>query len=129
MEPDSQLLEHEQVEFLNESLDAEAYGALLDRSDFVVLPYRSESYHQRLSRVAIEAAGKGIPLIYTLHTWTQEVVDLVGCGVPIQEESVECLVDALHQATLRVEELKSTAMQGTQKVCTFHTADTFREQL
>lgn len=128
MSPDPRLIAEPRVEFLNESLDAKAYGKLLDRSDLVILPYRSQSYHQRLSRVAIEAAGKGIPLIYSVHTWTQEVVDLVGCGVPIREESVSAIAESLRSASSKFEELKATALKGAVNVQSFHTAETFRSR-
>jgi len=127
MKPDSKLVTNDRVEFLNQSLDPAAYSALLDRSDLVILPYRSQSYHQRLSRVAIEAAGKGIPLVHTVHTWTQEVADLVGCGVPIQDESTDAIVEALRDAVSRYATIRSAAESGAGKVRSFHTADTFHK--
>ena len=129
MSPDPRLEAHERVEFLNESLDPSAYAELLDRSDLVILPYRSQSYHQRLSRVAIEAAGKGIPLVYTVYTWTQEVADLVGCGVPIEDETATAIVKALEDAGSRYAMIRSTAESGAGKVQSFHTADTFHKLL
>ncbi|MFC7338105.1 hypothetical protein ACFQY0_13005 [Haloferula chungangensis] len=126
MSPDERLVNHPRVEFLNQSLDPLAYAALLERSDLVILPYRSESYHQRLSRVAIEAAGKGIPLIYSVHTWTQEVVDLVGGGVPICDESVESVVKALRDALDCYPSLKLAAVNGAAEVAVFHKAESFR---
>lgn len=128
MSPDEKLLADSRVEFLNHDLDPTAYAELLDRSDLVILPYRSESYHQRLSRVAIEAASEGIPLIHTVHTWTSEVADLVGCGVPIDEETPEGLVAALQEAVDRYSELKRVAEQGAERVRAFHTAGSFRDR-
>ena len=52
------------------------------QTDFVILPYRKSSYYNR-PRVAIEAGARGIPLIYTDGTWTEEVAALVECGVTI----------------------------------------------
>lgn len=127
MSPDPRLVADARVEFLNENLDAEAYSALLGRSDLVILPYRSESYHQRLSRVAIEAAREGIPLIYTLHTWTQEVADLVGGGIPIAEETPRAIIASLREALDRYAELRASAAKGAAGVRSFHTAESFRD--
>ncbi len=127
--PDPRLVSDQQVEWRNESLDVEAYAALLRRSDFVILPYRAGSYHQRLSRVAIEAAGAGIPLIYSADTWTGEVAALTGAGVRIAVESAEQIVTALVEVSERAEELKETARRHARKVREFHSTAMFRKLL
>lgn len=86
------------VEFLNHNLTAEEYRRLLQKADFVILPYRKSSYHNRVSRVAIEAAMEGVSLIYMAGTWSQEIVELIGTGVEIAEESVSALKVAIFQA-------------------------------
>ncbi len=126
---DERLLGDSPVEWRNENLNAVQYHALLDRSDFVILPYRSDSYHHRLSRVAIEAAGKGIPLIYTRHTWTREVAELAGGGTPILDESAEAVVEALKSAVGNAGFLKAEAKRGMERVKAFHSAETFRSRL
>lgn len=126
---DPKLVADSQVELVNENLDAAAYNALLDRSDFVILPYRRDSYHNRLSRVAIEAAGKGIPLIYTAHTWTGEVAELAGGGIRIEEESAEAIVAALAQVAANAPTLVAAARAHTTEVREFHSAASFRRFL
>lgn len=129
MSPDPRLVADPRVEFVNENLNPAQYAALLDRSDLVILPYRSHSYHQRLSRVAIEAAGKGIPLIYTAHTWTCEVAELVGTGVRIESETVDEVVKALEQARENAGKLQAEAKRRARDVLEFHSAATFRRRL
>ncbi|MBT8038328.1 MAG: hypothetical protein KJO21_12370 [Verrucomicrobiae bacterium] len=125
--PDPELLADERVEFLNGSLNAEEYEQLLDRSDLVVLPYRCESYHHRLSRVAIEAASRGIPLIYSKGTWTSEVADLVGGGVEIEDESPEGIKEAILTAVNTLDRLRMTAESGSKGVTDFHSGSHFRK--
>jgi glycosyltransferase involved in cell wall biosynthesis len=127
--PDPGLLADPRVEFLNDSLDAEAYEALLSRTDLIVLPYRASSYHNRLSRVAIEAATRAIPLIYTKGTWTAEVADLVGGGVEIPAETPQAVTDAILEAAAKFESLKAVARTGGTQVAAFHSASGFRERL
>lgn len=127
--PDSRLLNHQSVEFINENLDSEQYHDLLSRCDLVILPYRSAAYQKRLSRVAIEAAIRSIPLIFTCHTWTQEIVDLVGTGVSMEGESADAVVEALHRAMTDFSSLKQAADEGADQVRLFHSAQSFRSHL
>jgi glycosyltransferase involved in cell wall biosynthesis len=127
--PDPDLVADERVEFLNHNLDSVAYEELLSRSDLVILPYRKSSYHHRLSRVAIEAASRGIPLVYMSGTWSEEVAKLVDCGIAIDEETPDALMSALTDAVCNLSELKESAQAGATKVARFHSAAQFRELL
>jgi glycosyltransferase involved in cell wall biosynthesis len=127
--PDPRLVADPRVEFLNQSLDTTAYEALLARSDFVILPYRRDSYHHRVSRVAIEAASRGIPLVYTSGTWTAEIAELAGCGAAIADETPVAIVEALLQAVGMRSEFASCARESAQKVVDHHYAGRFRSLL
>jgi glycosyltransferase involved in cell wall biosynthesis len=127
--PDPVLVAHPQVEFLNDSLDIAAYEALLARSDLVVLPYRAASYHQRLSRVAIEAAARGIPLIFTKDTWTAEIAERAGGGVEITAETPEAVANSIRVAGATLSKLKCSARSGAREVSSFHSASGFRRIL
>jgi len=129
MSPDPRLENDPRVELLNASLDAEAYAGLLARTDFVILPYRSQSYRQRLSRVAIEAAGAGIPLIYTAHTWTEEVATVAATGIRIEKETVDGIVSALTVAAECAEAMTTVARKNAATVRAFHSAGRFRQLL
>lgn len=127
--PDPILLKDSRVEFLNGNLDSIAYEHLLARTDIVVLPYRRASYHHRVSRVAIEAASRGIPLVYTQGTWTAEIAELAGCGVPIENEDAISTAKALTYATNQLLTLQHTAQAGATNVTSFHSVQHFRSLL
>ena len=126
VEPGDEVLNSTHTSFYNESLDAEAYNKWLSQTDFVILPYRKSSYYNRLSRVAIEAGARGIPLIYTDGTWTEEVAALVECGVKIDEEYPAELVKALNRAYRDAENLKGRAVAGSERVKQYHSCEKFR---
>ncbi|MDX2110988.1 MAG: glycosyltransferase [Verrucomicrobiota bacterium] len=127
--PDPVLLSDSRVTFLNHSLNATDYDQLLDMSDLVVLPYRRHAYHNRVSRVAIEAASRGIPLVYTSGTWSGEVAALSGAGVEIAKETVPATVEALRQAIANLPNLRARAVQGAHRVAAYHSVDQFRRKM
>ena len=115
--------------FYNESLDAEAYNEWLSQTDFVILPYQKSSYYNRLSRVAIEAGAREIPLIHTDSSWTEEVAALVECGVKIHDESPAELVKALNHAYEDAQNLKDRAVARAERVKQYHLCETFRSTM
>jgi len=125
LSPHPRLLNDPRVEFLNQSLDSAAYEQLLARSHLVILPYRQESYHHRVSRVAIEAASRGIPIIYTRGTWMSEIAKLAGCGIEIEEESASSIQNALERAATGYQQLKEIALRNASKVASFHSTNQF----
>jgi hypothetical protein len=127
--PDPRLLADPRVEFLNHSLDAVAYEALLARSNLILQPYRSNSYRQRVSRVAIEAASRGIPLVYTANTWSAEVACLAEAGVAIAAETPAEVVVAIRKAVESLPRLGEAARTGAPKVIAYHSNDRFRQLL
>jgi len=127
--PDPSLVEDPRVEFLNQNLNAEEYASLLASTDLIVLPYRRKSYHHRVSRVAIEAAKMGIPIIFTEGTWSGEVAALAGCGGTITEENPESVADAIVKAVGEFSTLKEKARGGAGGVSHFHSVVTLRKIL
>lgn len=125
--PDPALINNPRVEFLNQNLSHDEYASLMARTDLIVLPYRRNSYHHRVSRVAIEAAGNGIPIIYTSGTWSTEVAELAGCGVPILGETHEEVAVAIIQAAGNLAELKIKAQAGATHVQEYHSVQTLRD--
>lgn len=124
---DPELADDPRIEWLNSSLEADAYEALLARSDLVILPYRRESYHHRVSRVAIEAASRGIPLIFTEGTWSERIAEIAGVGVPIADETVAAITIAVLDAVDRLASLRVAAASGAVKVGEYHSSDRFRD--
>jgi glycosyltransferase involved in cell wall biosynthesis len=103
------LLRDPDVEYITRSLTGSEYTQLLDRIDAMVLPYRAASYYARVSRVAIEAASMGIPLVYTRHTWLEELVTEFGSGAGFQNEDIEGLVDAILQVATQIDFFQNRA--------------------
>jgi glycosyltransferase involved in cell wall biosynthesis len=127
--PDPELLHDDRIEFANELLTGNAYLDFLRRADLIVLPYRSESYRVRVSRVAIEAAILGKPLVYTEATWTREVGAMVGSGVAVGVESAAALAEALREALPRLAHLQAGAVKGASRVRDFYSVRRFRVNL
>ncbi len=127
--PGADLITDPRVEFLNRNLNTDEYEALLSRTELIILPYRKNSYHHRVSRVAIEAAGHGIPILFTKGTWSEEVAEIAGCGVPIWGESAKELSASILQAAEKYTELKKGAEAGAAQVMGYHSVQTFREIL
>jgi glycosyltransferase involved in cell wall biosynthesis len=127
--PDAGLESRGGVRFMSEPMDDKEYRSMLEGSSAVILPYRTESYHNRVSRVAIEAAALGIPLIYTKGTWIEEVAQIAEVGIPIEDESKEAIIDALNTARRQRNELSAKAKMAAEKVRAFYSTRQFRMRL
>ena len=123
--PDPDLLKDDRVKFSKDLLTGEAYWDFLQQADVIVLPYRSESYRARVSRVAIEAAIIGKPMVYTKGTWISEVVAMVGAGVAIAEETPQSLAEAIQMAIGELDMLQSEAECGVARVRKFYSVSSF----
>ena len=128
-EPDSDLLKDERVKFSKDLLTGYAYWDFLQQADVIVLPYRSESYRARVSRVAIEAAILGKPMVYTKGTWISEVVAMGGAGVAIAEETPQSLAEAIQMAIGDLDALQSEAERGVARVREFYSVSSFHHLL
>ena len=93
--PSKLLLTHPKITIINRAVMSDEYNELLAQTDCMMLPYRNSSYHARVSRVAIEAAANGIPMIYTEDGWLEETVVGYGAGVGIANENVDELIAAI----------------------------------
>lgn len=127
--PDPRLLNDPRVEFLNRSLSSDEYEDLMERTDAIILPYRRSSYHNRVSRVAIEAAGRGIPLIYTEGTWIGEVAVMAGCGIPIQSESSDEIVKSLIKSIDPILSVKKHTIDVKSKVIKYYSVEMLKKSL
>ena len=127
--PDPDLLKDERVQFSKDLLTGESYWDFLQQADVIVLPYRSESYRARVSRVAIEAAMLGKPMVYTKGTWISEVVAMGGAGVAIAEETPQSLAEAIQMAIGDLDMLQSEAERGVARVREFYSVSSFHRLL
>ncbi len=117
------------VEVIDRSLDESEYLRLLNTTDCMLLPYRNSSYYARLSRVAIEAAFMGIPMIYTKGGWLEEIATEHGAGVGIADESVDELVEAIKSMKNNLAEFRAKAVSKVPTARTYYSADRFMELL
>jgi glycosyltransferase involved in cell wall biosynthesis len=129
LKPDSDFAGDPSVLLINQNLDPATYARVIESSDLIVLPYRASSYQLRVSRVAIEAAIAGKPILYPKGTWIGEVAELAGCGVAIDTETPQALVEALETATGRIAELREKAGAGSAAVKGYYSVGNFRNML
>jgi glycosyltransferase involved in cell wall biosynthesis len=83
------------VRFIEHPLSPTEYQQALADTDWLVLPYRSNSYKGRCSRVSIEACVMGIPVIYSKGTDLEAVIAAHGVGIGVEEEDPKSLSDAI----------------------------------
>lgn len=99
---DRHMFEHlrPNVRFIECSLSPTEYIQALAETDWLILPYRSDSYEGRCSRVSIEACVMGIPVIYTKGTDLETVLATNGAGIGVVEEDPEALADGILEALI-----------------------------
>jgi enamine deaminase RidA (YjgF/YER057c/UK114 family) len=129
LSPDPQLVAVSRFELINDNLDGPAYGALLARTDLMVLPYRRESYYNLLSRVAIEAVIHWIPILPMWGTWAEELSSLAGGTITIETETPAAVTQAITTAVQCLQELKEQAQACGSSVAALHSAGTFYKKL
>lgn len=116
-QPHPVLRHHPCVELLDRPLAAPEYWAVLARASALLLPYRPGPYRDRVSRVAIEAACLGRPILYSPGTWTEDLVrGGAAAGLPLPEISLDglmrglrCLLDALPELSAQARALAPRA--------------------
>jgi glycosyltransferase involved in cell wall biosynthesis len=127
--PNPELKASPDVEFLDGIRVGEAYLDVLRGADLIALPYRCRAYNRRVSRISVEAALMGKPIVYMRHTWSGEVAELAECGAEIPEETPEAIAEALLQAARNLPWLAEKARTGRNKVAEFYSVETFRKIL
>lgn len=127
--PAPDLVADPRFELINHNLDAAAYRALLTRTDLIVLPYRRESYHNRVSRVAIESAIHGLPLLPMRGTWAEELSALAGGSTVIEDETAEAVADGMVSGLRMLDTLQQQAGRQKASVAMHHSVYAFRERL
>lgn len=95
--PDSELLGRWFVKFIPAFRESSEYYQWLGSIDAVVLPYRRDFYSDRMSRVAVDAALVGLPVVYPKDTWLEEFHQSYGAGVGFLAEDPVSLAGAILQ--------------------------------
>lgn len=129
MKPRPELLTDPRFVLIDRPMDSETYEAALANIDCMVLPYRRSSYHGRISGVAVETATAGIPAIYTEDTWTADLIGSSGAGIPVGDEDVVGLTQALLDAYDSRTELTAKARARADFAGKCHSLEAFLECL
>lgn len=122
------LAQHPQVEVVDYPLESEGYEKTLQTVDCMVLPYRNSSYYARVSRIAIESAYLGIPMIYTCGGWLEDTVEAFGSGIGIQDESASELVMAIEKMVSEYAQYREKALANVATARRYFSADNFYQQ-
>jgi glycosyltransferase involved in cell wall biosynthesis len=108
---DPDLESRSDVEYLGAFKDANDFPVWLARTDVMILPYRREFYYDKLSRVAIDAAEAGMPMVYPTGTWLESFVAEYGAGVAFIPENPDSLAEALTSIIRDFSRVKARAME------------------
>jgi glycosyltransferase involved in cell wall biosynthesis len=106
---DAELESRDEVEYLDPFTRAEEYPDWLARTDVMILPYRRDFYYAKLSRVAIDAAEAGLPMVYPRGTWLESFVAAYGAGVAFEPDNADSLAQALRTVVRDISALKELA--------------------
>ena len=105
------------------------YQQMLRQTSGMILPYRNSSYYARVSRVAIESAYQGIPMIYTRGGWLEDTVTNYGAGIGIEDQSLEELVQAIETLVTNYGQYQQEALAKADKAKQYFSADNFCKHL
>jgi glycosyltransferase involved in cell wall biosynthesis len=93
------LTSNPKVQVLNESLSSADYQFYLEEADVLLLPYRKEQYHARLSGIAIECFQSGASCICVSDTWLEDCMIQIGSGESLERETPGSLISAIRRMT------------------------------
>jgi len=113
------------VQYIPAFSTSDEYYEWIARTDIMVLPYRKDFYYDKLSRVAIDGALAGMPIVYPSGTWLEWFVREHAAGVAFQPENPESLAKAIQEVLANFVELKAQAEARKQSTCEAFSARTF----
>jgi glycosyltransferase involved in cell wall biosynthesis len=108
---DSELERRADVHYLPAFKRPEDFPDMLAQTDLMILPYRRVFYFDKLSRVAIDAAEAGMPIVYPKGTWIETFVTEFGAGVAFEPDDIDSLSLGLRTVVENYSELSSVARQ------------------
>jgi glycosyltransferase involved in cell wall biosynthesis len=125
---DPWLREHPQVEVIGRYFQGDEYDEQLERTDVMVLPYRSP-YRLRVSRVVVEAMMHGMPVIATRDTTLFEQAEEYGVVVGCEDGSAESLAKAILEVAESFGRLEEDARLNAKTAAESFSVRYFRELL
>jgi glycosyltransferase involved in cell wall biosynthesis len=117
------------VRYIREFSSSEEYYRWIAQTDVMLLPYRRGFYRDKLSRVAIDAALAGIPIIYPEGTWLEDFVMNHAAGVAFEGGNPQSLSQAIETSMSSYGVLKEQATSRKGKTSTDFSARTFFEKI
>lgn len=117
------------VVFLDRPIDPEEYLQVLADTDWLLLPYRINSYEGRRSRISVEACILGIPAVYTRGTDLEDVFGTHGAGISVAEENPEALAEAIRVAVNEHDTFRRQALERRAQAQEFYSGQRFIEQI
>ncbi len=94
---------------LSQALDGVKYLAELAQVDVMILPYRASSYRIRTSRLALECACTGIPMVCSEGTWAADAMQRWGAGATFQNQHAQDLARAVVQVVRELDSFRQKA--------------------
>ena len=125
---DPWLKNHSQVEVIGRYFQGDEYDEQLERTDVMVLPYRSP-YRLRVSRVVIEAMMNGMPVIATRDTTLFEQAEEYGVAVGCEDGSAGSLAKAILEVAESFGRLEGDARLKAKTAAESFSVRYFRELL
>lgn len=120
------LRDNPKVRFATRYFVGGEYAAHLQRTDVMLLPYRLDSYGLRGSRVVIEAAVNGIPVVTTRGTTLAGFAEEFGAGILCEDGDARSLAEAIAAMEARFEELSGRAAAASGAVAELFSVAEFR---
>jgi glycosyltransferase involved in cell wall biosynthesis len=115
------------VTLLTEPLSSDAYLALLNSADVVVIPYDAAFYKARSSGVFAEALGAGKPVIVPEGTWMAEELRRSGGEAGLVYHDVLDLAAHLGQILSRYDCYRQSAVACSSSWSAYHSAESLLE--
>lgn len=114
-------LSNGKINLLFGPLQESEYIRTLHRVDFILIPYRRESYSKRSSGIFFEALAAGLPVLITSGLAVQAEAEHSGAAVYFDDGVEDSFHNALREMKLRYNELKRNAERAAAYLETTHT--------
>jgi hypothetical protein len=88
------------IEILDQDLSDDAFVAMIEGADIVVLPYLPEAFRRRTSGILIDAVLLGKPVVVLEDTWLADMVRAEGTG-EVAPADVDGMVAAIRRVAAR----------------------------
>jgi glycosyltransferase involved in cell wall biosynthesis len=117
------------VHLLQSSLSADAYQALLQSADVVLLPYDALTYRARTSGPVVEAICANKPVVVPANSWMSLQLAQSEAGVSFTSGNVTSLVQAVRTMLTQIQQHSAAAAQLGKQFREYHNPRTFIQRL